>query len=194
MNTFCPLIKDECKKDECVMWGGAECLVVEGIVHCRVFSHAVTAGEAPEEVVESEADVKVLHAADEDLADEAFRCLAQKGFQSETQFFWRSKGVDKFFGPATVREKISRVEEILDKRMEEARLEREQHKREEERSRMPELIEQCLRWAKQNGLTKVQNADAESFLCDVRIELCDSFNKKMLRIKVSEKLKRDQGA
>jgi len=90
--------------------------------------------------------------------------------------FWEEKGVERYFG-SKGRLLINKVSNIVSRKLEER-----------EKEMIPKLIDECIRWAKDNDLNKLTKTNIIGFLSEKGIEL-SSNNKNILHTKVSLKLK-----
>jgi len=83
------------------------------------------------------------------------------GFPYEAeQLFWESKGLKRLLvEDPQVRIKMKRVEILARSRL-------EQRLQEKERELISELVEQCVKWAKDNGLKKVTKTNVDFFLTE----------------------------
>lgn len=81
-----------------------------------------------------------------------------------TRLFWSSKGLfDHGLGPQadTIRRRIDMKAEKMF----------EQKRAKEEKERMPKLVEQCVNWARKNGLKKVILGEVGAFLTESDVNL-----------------------
>jgi hypothetical protein len=118
--------------------------------------------EIPKELKEkSEEDI-----AEEmiDFIKEQLPTLDRRGFYQVKELFWSKKGIMRFTTDPELRFKMSKVEMIADKSIEEAQAA-------EEKERLPDLIDSCIDWCKENELKKVTKTNIKAFLAEKEITL-----------------------
>jgi hypothetical protein len=82
------------------------------------------------------------------------------GFYRVKEFFWSKKGVvNRFSINPEIKFKMEKVEMNAQKRIEEAQME-------EEKEKIPDLIDSCIDWCKDNGLKKVTKTNVKAFLAE----------------------------
>jgi hypothetical protein len=110
--------------------------------------------------------------SEEELADEMIDFIKEQlptpdrhGFYQVRELFWSKKGVTSRFGMSPeIRFKMSKVEMIAEKRIEEAQAA-------EEKDKLPDLIDECIEWCKENGLKKLIKANVKAFLAEKEMTL-----------------------
>jgi hypothetical protein len=80
--------------------------------------------------------------------------------------FWQSKGLKdtSFIDDIQFEIKKKKVESFA-----ELKIEKENQKR--EKSTIPKLFEECVKWARENGMRKVTKTNVDYFLCDKEVTL-----------------------
>jgi len=106
--------------------------------------------------------------SEEELANELVEFM-KKEFPGEEQrisyratgLFWQSKGVETHAFPRDpkVELKVEKVERLT-------RLKLEQETQKREKEVVPKLVDECVKWAKENGLRKVTKANVDYFLTE----------------------------
>lgn len=168
MADFCPLIKDVCKKDECLAWKNDACLIFS-FLDIQIENSKITDfddfDEEDDGEVEIPVELKTITA--EKLAQELV-AFARAEFSEEdddriwihqiSDYFWKSKKIDKWDLPTDIELKVEKAERIADKILETERNEKIANRLEKENAELPEMISDCIKWAQQKGLKKVTHA------------------------------------
>lgn len=128
-----------------------------------------TQKESEVEAKKAEISNDVKSKSVEQLAEELLAFIREEFPESETRvgppyeaerLFWETKGLrSPFVEDPEIRIKMERTE-ILARSI----LEQEVQKREKEL--IPELVEQCVKWARENGLRKVTKTNVDYFLTE----------------------------
>jgi len=104
----------------------------------------------------------------EDLAEELAEFLRKEFPECGTrgrvlyigkELFWEKKGVRSFEADPETRILMERVESLVDKRLTEQQLQ-------DEKEKLPDLIEACIDWAKEYGLKKLTKTNLRAFLAE----------------------------
>ena len=181
MNTFCPFFKETCRGNECVMFRNEECLFVS-------YLQNVSEGIPSEEIIErsriefhrEEAEVPdwIKTRTPEELAVEMLEFNKKEfsedehfGFHTISNFFWKSKGIERFLMPSDIQLKIERAN-ILARR--EILKEAETQKRErleKEKEELPSLVSHCVDWARTNGLKRLTLGDIDAYIMERNLDI-----------------------
>jgi len=78
--------------------------------------------------------------------------------------FWQSKGVDSIRLDIKDRMKMDRVKEIIRKQQDDIL-------REKEKKELPKIVEDCINWARENGLKKLNKSNLAAFLSEKELDL-----------------------
>lgn len=196
MGEFCPLIKENCKHESCVFWQ-EKCLFVLFFQNCIAKPNVEVYEGAEEEEDEIVIPDEVKNFSAEQLAELAFS-YAQKEVQEEEQKylfsdffdeFWNSIGLeDKYDLSNDIRAKIDKAEKITEKKWEKKIADSGRAKFQKEKESLPQLIQDCTKWAKQNGLKRVTQSDISTFLLEKDIDILRE-TKTMLYSKTNTLLK-----
>ncbi len=170
--TLCPFFKGPCHGNECVMWKNEECLIASFLQHVAVAPEENT--PLPEEAIQrtgsgllfqrEEAEVPewLKSSTPEELADEILDWKRKEfseggcfGFHAISQYFWSSKGVETFLMPLEVQLKVQKAESLAEKEI-----------RKKEKEELPSLVNQCVDWARTNGLRRLTVADVETYILE----------------------------
>ena len=182
MNTFCPFFKETCKGNECVMWRNETCLIVSFL---QITSEGVPSSE---EIMESsgiefhrkEAEVPdwIKTRTAEELAVEMLEFKKKEfsedeklGFHTISNFFWNSKGVERFLMPTDIRLKVEKANILAQK---EILREAETEKRErlkKEKEELSSLVSHCIDWARTNGLKRLTLADIDAYIMERNLDI-----------------------
>ncbi len=153
---------------------------------------------------EKEALTRLQQETAEQLAGEllAFaekECLESKGGYGYlphyvSQMFWRTKGLPNgYTDDQDTMLKMTRVEALARQRWyaetQEMQRKAEEKQTKEERETLPKLVEECVEWAKTNGLKKVTHNDLDYFLLQRDVSLSWS-SRRALYTEVNFKLKK----
>lgn len=256
MAMFCPIIKDNCKRSECLAWKDEQCLIfnflslrVEELVpdaelnptipneitlatsedlaeELFVFamkiatpddddiltddilesfweSKKINSLNIPEKIekkiqrVENLAQQKIdreqrerqkkileplMSMTAEKLADEIFAFAVEESSFDDVddeyfptndvfQYFWEQKKIDKWDVPKSLELKIERAEKIASDKLNEKQRERYQDVLDKEQAELPRLVSECMKWAYQQGLKKIAQADLGAFLLKKKINV-----------------------
>ena len=186
MGMFCPLIKDECKKSECVMWNDGKCILIEAI---KEIAYGYASPEEPHDIqpkIDTKPKIDLNKLSPEEIASMVLNFFKEKlpnrspKQASSTEvisMFLEERGFNLFSLPTKLRFKIEEARDIILSKI-----------ADEERKMMPQLIKECVEWAKSNGLKKVRQTDIELFLIERRIKLTYE-SQKLLYAKVNMELK-----
>lgn len=196
MGEFCPLLKENCKPDSCVFWQ-EKCLFVLFFQNCIAKPNVEVYEGAEEEEEEIVIPDEVKNFSAEQLAELAFS-YAQKEVQEEEQIwldsdffdeFWNSIGLeDKYDLSNNIRAKIDTAEKITRKKWKTKIADSGWAKFQKEKESLPQLIQDCTKWAKQNGLKRVTQSDISTFLLEKNIDILRE-TKTMLYSKTNALLK-----
>ena len=196
MGEFCPLLKENCKHESCVFWQ-EKCLFVLFFQNCITKPNVEVYEGAEEEEEEIVIPDEVKNFSAEQLAELAFS-YAQKEVQEEEQKwlfsdffdeFWNSIGLeDKYDLSNDIRAKIDKAEKITEKKWEKKIADSGRAKFQKEKESLPQLIQDCTKWAKQNGLKRVTQSDISTFLLEKNIDILRE-TKTMLYSKTNALLK-----
>jgi len=196
MGEFCPLIKENCKHESCVFWQ-EKCLFVLFFQNCIAKPNVEVYEGAEEEEEEIVIPDEVKNFSAEQLAELAFS-YAQKEVQEEEQKwlfsdffdeFWNSIGLeDQSDLSKDIRAKIDRAENIAQNKWEKKIADSGRAKFQKEKESLPQLIQDCTKWAKQNGLKRVTQSDISTFLLEKNIDILRE-TKTMLYSKTNALLK-----
>lgn len=179
MGIFCPFLKNHCKQSECVMWQNNKCLTIS------FMQYFLTPKEDYSVETEKEEEAKVPEVIQtspvEQLAKELVSFVKDNTVDVDSRWidqqmldcFWESKGISgKYDLPSEIRLKMDKVQHLAEKQLEEERELREKEQLKKEKAQIPQLIEECIVWARRNNLTKsLKKADVDVFLSDKEIKL-----------------------
>ncbi len=182
MNTYCPLIKEICKGNECVMWRDENCLIIafaENMIQQTKegFDETIPIGVEPEDI-DKEISEEIKLSTSEELAAELIS-FAKKEFPDEeriwvhnvAQLFWGSKNIEKWNIPVDIRFKIEKAEMLAQKQLNSEREVKKKEQLEEEKTELTSLVNLCVDWARGHGLKRVTQADVDAFLLEKNIDV-----------------------
>jgi len=144
----------------------------------RDADHSISRSSLEEEELPEE----IRNKSAEELSNEFFEYLLKefphpdrRDIYTAEELFWQQKGLERYSSKGRLlRTQVSSiVSRKIDKR---------------EKEMIPQLVEDCIKWAKENELNKMTKTNVIGFLAEKEIEL-SSNNKNILHTKVSLKLK-----
>jgi len=144
----------------------------------RDADHSISRSSLEEEELPEE----IRNKSAEELSNEFFEYLLKefphpdrRDIYTAEELFWQQKGLERYSSKGRLlRTQVSSiVSRKIDKR---------------EKEMIPQLVEDCIKWAKENELSKMTKTNVIGFLAEKEIEL-SSNNKNILHTKVSLKLK-----
>lgn len=102
----------------------------------------------------------------EDLADELIEFIKKEFPEGGTrasyvakELFWNRKGIRHFEADPETRLLMEKVGFLIDKRLREQQIQ-------DEKEKLPDLIEPCIEWAKEYNLNKLAKANLRAFLAE----------------------------
>ena len=110
-----------------------------------------------------------LERKEEEIVEEASKFIKEKSTGGPVSpraldMFWESKAIKRYTAPSNVRMKVERVESLVKQKLDEALLAKE-------KEQLPQMTTDCLKWARENNLSKVTKANIEYFLTSNGIQL-----------------------
>lgn len=208
MNDFCPIVKQECKKDECVMWSDEKCLLVRTLeIRVRGFerlfeqpapiSYEEEKVEAPG-IKKTEIPTEIETSTPEELATELVS-FSKKEFPGEepwivghaAQYFWKGKNIDKWGASPEMQLKVEKVERLARKQLEDEQKAEEKKRLEKEMAGLASLADSCTAWARERGLRRLTYNDVIVFFAEkgVEGEVLSGQTKRALYAKVNLELR-----
>lgn len=179
MATFCPLIKDKCKKSECLAWKDDACLIFS-FLEIQIENNKLADLEDFDEEEPQEIPAELKSVSPEKLAQElvAFAKAESDANSDEpiyihqvADYFWRSKKIEKWELPVDLEMKVEKAERMADQLLEKEHQERTEKRLEKENAELPALVEDCIKWAQQKGFKKVTHADIDAYLMKKKINI-----------------------
>jgi len=191
-SSFCPIIKDNCKKAGCKFWRMDDCsLAVFFETQGVTFFNQLAELDEIEKNKENEksTDYSWLEKTSEEKIINEMIEYSLKEFPDEKylsysfkNIFWQSKGLgDKYNFPTDIKIKIEKVESKADNLF-------QKKIEEQEKEKIEDTIENCFNWAKKYNSTKLTKSDVNAYL----LEIGKSFSttsKDIIYSKVNMKLK-----
>jgi hypothetical protein len=186
MKTYCPLIKEECRSHECVLWEDENCLIVTFMKFLGLIGKLSTSKETEEEIpngiklstpeeTEEEIPNGIKLSTPEELAAELIS-YAKKEFPEEvkerwsiytiTDFFWKSKNIEKRDLPEDIKLKIYKTERLVQTQLDSEREVKIKKQLEKEKPELLSLVDLGVGWSNERGLKKLTEADFEAFLIE----------------------------
>ena len=183
MKNLCPLIKEKCSGNQCMMWKDENCLFIsfmerfaetprefEG-AEVRVGAVRTEYPPVPREIQSASAETLaswLVEYAKRELKGEE----AEYGISVVSEMFWNSKGLESRWSvdPET-RLKIQKAEMLARSQLQKEQEARKKEQIEVEMSELPSLVVKCVDWARSKGLTNVTKSDIDVFLMEKRLEI-----------------------
>jgi hypothetical protein len=196
---FCPLIKEECKGDKCVMWfkkeeGEGECLIPLYLdMHSDYLFHILEEYDAQVQAREESKSKVVESATPEELAKELVSFFKEQYPEEQwvdykSGVFWESKGVIRDSLPPDLRLKVQKAERLAQEEIDKEWKEEIKERLEKESADLPSLVISCIDWAKSKGLTNLAKMEIETFLSEKNLDLLPQ-TQKILKTQVNFGLK-----
>ncbi|XDD41704.1 hypothetical protein AB3N58_10320 [Leptospira sp. WS60.C2] len=177
MESFCPIIKEKCKKKECLAWREGNCIIFSFLelqinnVNTEDFE-TIDAKEIPEDLkkasAEQIANKIIAFAKTEVYADENDDF---DPYYDISELYWKSRNIDKFDLPADLEVKIEKAERIAFQILEKENQKKQDERIEKENAELPNLINACVKWAQSKGLKKIAHADLDVYLRNKKIDI-----------------------
>lgn len=183
MTSFCPIIRERCKENECLAWKDSACLV---------FSFLALAVKPLDEPLASQSSSvdddreekrkgvpsDIGAATAEGLAAELVRFAKEELAGSDevwiadvSDAYWEKKGIEKWEAPAAVRLKLDKAERLAQQKIRDEKAAEEKIRVDREKAELPDLTQRCLKWALENGLKRITHSDITAFLMAEGAEL-----------------------
>jgi hypothetical protein len=179
---FCPLIKEPCKREGCMFW--TEETVGKRKGNCSLNLFASTIGQIMTEEAEiqpEEVSTETSFRKSVELKESAEELVAQliEFFKKEypeheikstfphdiSRLFWASKGLDSvFLFDSSTRLKMGAVEMKAYEKLNQERVQKE-------KEMLPKLIENCLEWARKQGVKRVTRSNVNFFLSESEVKV-----------------------
>ena len=180
MNTFCPFFKETCRGNECVIFRNEECLFVSFL---QIVSEGVPSEEIIERRIEFQREEVEVPAwmktrTPEELAVEMLEFKKKEfpenenlGFHTISNFFWKSKGIERYAMPSDIELKVERANILAQREIlkEEEKQKKEQWEKEKEE--LPSLVSQCIDWARTNGLKRLTLGDIDAYIMERNLDI-----------------------
>jgi ribosomal protein L31E len=180
MSTFCPIIKEQCKAEECMAWRDDKCLIFSYLETLVALPYRESDEEDDELEFSEQRKVPehIKSATPEELATELV-AFAKREFAHEemiwipevAEFFWEKKGIEKWDMPADIRLKLEKAESLAKQQIESEREAELKAQLEKEKAELTELVAQCVTWASEQGLSRLTNSDIDAFLLEIGREI-----------------------
>jgi hypothetical protein len=188
MNTFCPLIREECKHAECMAWKENRCLVFSFLASSvqateQQLARNQSIEESHVEIDQTEEKVQkaieVLRSSTPEELVAQLVSFVKKESEGEDNIwvshfvdaFWAERGIEKWDMPSDLKFKVEKVELLAQQEIdgyEEMEMEK---KRQREKIEFPALVSQCVNWAREHGLKRLTQADIEAFLLEKELDI-----------------------
>ena len=183
INTFCPLTRDECKGNECVMWKDEKCILVSFLEKFgHQYDEILSSPLAETEILDDEEKPKVpdwiKNKTVEEIAIEILDYIKIEFPERIDYFasryinqFWSAREIHQYSMPQEIVLKMQKVTFMAENEFRKQCGEERKQKIQNEKAELPSLVGQCLDWARINGLTRITVADVETFMIEKDIEL-----------------------
>ncbi len=186
MISFCPLIKEQCKGNECVMWKNESCILVTYLSGYEGENSTELPNEEPmydeiESISAEELAAEIVTFAQREFPDEKMSFALNV---ATTQILHDKKIVNRFTVPLEINLKIQKAQMLAEKQFEA----KEKEKLVLEKKELPSIVDACYDWARSQGLAKLTLGEVEVFLAENDRELLKQ-SKKLLWSMVNVKLK-----
>jgi len=180
MENLCPFFKAECHGNQCKMWKDEDCLIVNFLSNFQQYAleedeSSIEEGTRIESAISSNReDAKVpkwLKVATPDeiaqrmleFKDEEFKNGEEVRFYMLRNLFWSKEGVEQLFLPTEISMKMQQAEVKAQMQMQKEEDEKKKARLSQEREELPNLVSQCVDWARVTGLKRLAMADVDTF-------------------------------
>jgi len=216
-NNFCPLIREQCKRQGCMFWSEkAEKIMGEeaekGDCSLNLFAKAVgraiisiigteREGLSPLEtsgLTDPRREITQLQQTEDELASELVDFIKKEFPEQEserylphtvTRLFWAQKGIDSIL--FDLHDPNYAVTHLKMEKAERIALERlSQERLLKEKEMLPEIVEKCIQWARKQGLKKVTKSNISFFLSECELKVSQTI-KDILYNKVNFELSKN---
>lgn len=180
MNAYCPLIKENCKSNECMAWKDKKCLIISflessidnHIQNSNDFDgHESEFGVDPRSKVHGDLPAEIASLTPEELANELVDFVKNKcthneemSVSFEAMDFWDQKKLTEWGFHPDFEQKIHKAERLAQQRLDKER-------EEAEKQQLAQMIERCVTWAQRKNFTKLSRADVDAFMYEENIEI-----------------------
>lgn len=208
MDNLCPFFKEQCHGNQCKMWKDEECLIVNFLSNLQEDNSENQNEQAPqEENIHLESHISsnryetqqvpkwLKVASPEEIAqqilefkDEEFKNGEEVRFHMLRNLFWSKKGVEQFFLPPEISMKIQQAEVKAQMQMKKEEDEKKKARLSQERDGLPDIVGQCVDWARTSGLKRLSLSDVDTFTLEKDIDILKE-TKKSLYSMANVKLK-----
>jgi hypothetical protein len=203
MGSFCPIIKEACKQNECVFWD-ASCLLIQSRSNAVVLQKenkvnnstssqrkvkldmraiALEINKEMEEEAEAAVPDGIKNCSIEELAEEILVYAKENVEDSEDREYlvydmirdyWTEKGVNRYDFPLYILQKLDKAEALASRQWKIEVVTIQKNRLNQERARLPQIIEDCVKWAKENNIKNLKKGDVNAFLLDKDIKILQS--------------------
>lgn len=185
MNSFCPLIGDECRGQKCMMWKTQSCLIVDLVRNYAELGSRPSLNKL-DWPVESQVSEKIKLATAEELANELVSFIKKEFPLDMTQpdrmtligadIFWESQGMDPyslFDYPGEIGTKFDKANALALEQLKSEQKVIIVERLEREKADLPSLVKTCADWARDRALKSIINADIDTFCLESNIEILE---------------------
>ncbi|TGL67621.1 hypothetical protein [Leptospira levettii] len=177
MENFCPLIKEKCKKQECISWKESSCLIFS-YLELQLNNPEIDdlADYKPQEIPED-----LRKASAQEIANKIINFAKNEVYSDEdedfdpyydiSELYWKSRNIEKYDLPTDFEVKVEKAERIAFQFLENESKKKLEERIEKESSNLPKLINECVDWVREKGLKKITHADLDVFLRKKKIDL-----------------------
>ena len=145
----------------------------------RRYSDKLFTDSSEEEIItEQVIPEEIKMATDESLAREIIDFIKKEFPDNEkvwirniSQLFWSQKNLSKFATSPEIQLKMEKAEMLAQKQIDSEKEAMKKVRFEEEKIMLPQLVLDCVRWAKEQGLKKITLSDLGAFLLEKGIEV-----------------------
>ena len=150
-----------------------------------VFGHKIDTTESLKRKTSiKELDEKPPNELAKEIVEFAYKEFSDSltSFYKVADAFWESKGLNFIGADAKNRIKMERVNQIAEKEVMNALVNKE-------KEQLPQIIEDCISWAKENRFNKLTRANMQAFLLEKRLDIT-YFTQDALYVRVNFELKK----
>lgn len=185
---FCPMIAEGCKGPVCCSWRDGSCMIF-AYLERRAYppprareqpgeAPLETNGDSPPDEQGSTPPDILEQLSAEDIGKELYEFAKASAAPNQNVYvrqwsrsFWLDKGVDVYPSSAHAQNKMVKAEAIADQLAKDEYRSRLQKQQDDERARIPTLIDAVAAWAKAKGFKKITYSDLDAAIFEEKMEV-----------------------
>jgi|GEM_PF-1752304 len=179
--SYCPLIKEVCKGNECVMWKNEKCTLV-AYLYEAIEDETEETPSSESGMRSSKVSSEMKEISAEKLAED-FVTYAKREFPDERSISYildqasllvlAEKKYDErdYFNPPEIHLKIEKARILARRQMEKERANKDREQLALEKTKLPQITNDLYDWARANSLNRVTQGEIDAFLIEKENDL-----------------------